>query len=125
MSETQCLRPPEPDAVEAAELYLIEEAQRYVDVKKIQPMLPEIFVMTDKLGFERRIILVGGRVKAKYRIGYDRDGIPVLPSKCRLSDLYMLQAHEVDHGGINTMVMRTRSRVWIMQGAKVACKIKN
>jgi hypothetical protein len=125
MSETQCLRPPEPDAVEAAELYLIEEAQRYVDVKKIQPMLTEIFVMTDKLGFERRIILVGGRVKAKYRIGYDRDGIPVLPSKCSLSDLYMLRAHEVDHGGINTMVMRTRSSVWIMQGAKVACKIKN
>jgi hypothetical protein len=86
MSETQCLRPPEPDAVEAAELYLIEEAQRYMDVKKIQPMLPEIFVMTDKLGFERKIILLGGRVKAKYRIGYDRDGIPVLPSKCRLSD---------------------------------------
>jgi hypothetical protein len=48
-------------------------------------------------------------VKAKYRIGYDKDGIPVLPSKCRLSDLYLQQAHEVDHGGVNSMVMRTRS----------------
>jgi hypothetical protein len=38
MGETRCLRPPEPEAVEAAKLYLIEEAQRYVDVKKIQPM---------------------------------------------------------------------------------------
>jgi hypothetical protein len=68
-------------------------------------MLPEIFTMTDKLGFERKIVLVGGRVKSKYRVGYDKDGIPVLSSKCRLSDLYMQQAHEVDHGGINTIFL--------------------
>jgi hypothetical protein len=51
VSETQELSPPDPDAVEAAELYLIEQAQQYVDVKLIKPMLPEIFTMTDKLGF--------------------------------------------------------------------------
>jgi hypothetical protein len=31
----------------------------------------------------------------------------------------------VDHSGINSIIMRTRSRVWIIQGAKVATKIKN
>jgi hypothetical protein len=29
-------------------------------------MLPEIITIRDKLGFERSIILVGGRVKVKY-----------------------------------------------------------
>jgi Pao retrotransposon peptidase len=52
--------------------------------------------------------------KGRFRIGYDIDGVPVLPSKCHLSDLYLLQAHEVDHGGTNNMVMRSRTRVWIM-----------
>jgi hypothetical protein len=88
-------------------------------------MLPEVVTIQDKLGSQRRIILVGGRVKVKYRIGYDRDGVPVLPAKCHLSDLYLQQEHIVDHSGINSMVMRTRSRVWIMQGAKVAQKTKN
>jgi hypothetical protein len=83
-------------------------------------MLPEIVIIKDKLGFQRRIILVGGRVKVKYRIEYDRDRVPVLPEKCHLSDLYLLQAHKVI-----SMVMRKRSSVWIMQGAKVATKIKN
>jgi hypothetical protein len=69
-------------------LYLIEAAQKYIDVKSIQPMLPEIVIIKDKLGFQRRIILEGGRVKVKYRIGYDRHGVPVLPAKCHLSDLY-------------------------------------
>jgi hypothetical protein len=87
-------------------------------------MLPEVFTMTDKLGFKRKIVLVGGRVKAKYRIGYDRDGIPVLPSKCHLSDLYIQQAHEVDHGGVNTMVMRTRNRVWIMQDQEQVLQVQ-
>jgi hypothetical protein len=36
VSETQELSPPDPDAVEAAELYLIEQAQQYVDVKLIK-----------------------------------------------------------------------------------------
>ena len=69
------------------------------------------------------IILVGGRAKVRYRIGYDKDGIPVLPRKNQLSRLYMTQAHNVDHGGINTTLMRSRSQVWIIQGAKLAKKV--
>jgi hypothetical protein len=99
---------PEPEAVEAAELYLIEQAQKLVDINQIKALLPKIVVMTDKLGHERKIILVGGRVKGRFWIGYNKDGMPVLPSKCHLSDLYLFQAHEVDHGGINNMIMRSR-----------------
>jgi hypothetical protein len=120
----QIVSSPDPDETEAAEL-LIQKALEDISVDHIPSLLPEVIAVRDKLGFERKIILVGGRVKAKYRIGYDKDGIPVLPSKCHLSDMYLQQAHEVDHGGVNSMVMRTRSQVWIIQGAKVAQQIKN
>jgi hypothetical protein len=63
-------------------------------------------------------------VKGRFRIGYDKNGVPVLLSKCHLFYLYLLQAHEVDHGGINNMILRSRSQVWNMQGARVATKIK-
>jgi hypothetical protein len=53
--ESQHRPPPEPDVVEAAELYLIEQAQRWVDINKIKALLPKIFIMTDKLGHERKI----------------------------------------------------------------------
>jgi hypothetical protein len=125
LGERQVASPPDPDETEAAELLLIQKAQEDISMDHTQSLLPEMIAVQDKLGFERKIILVGGRVKAKYRIGYDKDGVPVLPSKCHLSDMYLQQAHEVDHGGVNSMVMRTRSRVWIIQGAKVAQWIKN
>jgi Pao retrotransposon peptidase len=38
----RCEPLPDPDAVEAAELYLIEQAQKWVDINQIKPMLPEI-----------------------------------------------------------------------------------
>jgi hypothetical protein len=60
-----------------------------------------------------------------FRVGYDALGVPVLPSKCILSELYLLQAHQIDHGGINSMIMRSRDKVWIIQAGKVAAKIKN
>jgi predicted nucleotidyltransferase len=38
-------------------------------------MLPEIVNVRDKIGHERQIILVGGRVKGRFRISYDTDGV--------------------------------------------------
>jgi hypothetical protein len=123
--ERQIVSSPGPDETEAAELLLVQKPQEDISMDHIPSLLPETIVVRDKLGFERKIIRVGGRVKAKYRIGYDKDGVPVLPSRCCLSDMYLQQAHEVDHGSVNSMVMRTRSRVWIIQGAKAAQRIKN
>jgi hypothetical protein len=81
-------------------------------------------MIRDDYGHERRIIMVGGRVKVMFRVGYDALGVPVLPSKCLLSELYLLQAHQIDHGGINSMIMRSREKVWVIQAGKVAAKIK-
>ena len=52
---------------------------------------------------------MGGRAKVRYRIGYDKDGIPVLPCKNQLSRLYMTEAHNIDQGGINTTLIREQS----------------
>jgi len=118
------ITPPSGEAVQSAEYFLIEEAQRSVEKSKIESLLPEKTEVVDMLGVTRSIILVGGRVKARYRVGYDKDGLPVLPANHPLSILYLTQAHEIDHGGVNTMVMRSRGQVWIIQAAKTAKKIK-
>ena len=72
---------------------------------------------------ELPLILVGGRAKVRYRIGYDQEGVPVLPADHGLSKLYMQEAHDVDHGGVNTAVMRSRNKVWIIKGARLAKSI--
>ena len=69
------------------------------------------------------LLLVGGRSKVRYRIGYDADGVPVLPAKHPLSRLYIREAHEIDHGGINSAEMRSRSKVWVMKGARMAKQV--
>ena len=56
----------------------------------------------------------------RYIIGYDQPGIPVLLGSHPLAKLYMKEAHELDHGGINAAVMRSRQKVWIIHGARVA-----
>ena len=109
-----------PAVLEMSERYLISMAQVSIDPKSLESLLPEV-TLVKGLGEEQlAITLVGGRSKIRYRIGYDQDGIPVLPSSHPLSRLYILQAHEVDHGGVNSAVMRSRGKVWVMQGGKTA-----
>ena len=86
-------------------------------------LLPETVLTKGHSDNDIPIILVGGRAKVRFRIGYNRDGIPVLPCKNQLSRLYMTEAHNTTHGGINTTLMRSRSRVWIIQGTKLAKKV--
>jgi hypothetical protein len=80
----------------------------------------DTLLITDAFGNERAIIYIGGRMKRYYKISYDdKEGFPVLPHGDRLSELYLLQAHRVDHGEINTMVMMSRKKVCIMQAAMI------
>ena len=119
------LTPPPPEFVTAAENLLIHEAQKEVDVEKLSSCLPETILTDDIYGIPRKIIMVGGRAKDCYRVGYDRPGIPVLPAQHPLSDLYLLEAHEIDHGGIDAAVCRSRHKVWIISAARSAKRLKN
>ena len=85
-----------PTALEEAERYLIASAQEKLELKELESLLPKT---TQVRG------VGGGRSKVRYRIGYDADSVPVLPAKQR---------------GINSVVMRSRSKVWVMKGARMA-----
>ena len=111
------------EMLDLAEGYLLCAAQSRIQVKDIQSLLPEKVIIKGMNDTELPLILVGGRSKARYRIGYDQDGVPVLPADHDLSKLYMREAHEVDHGGVNSAVMRSRNKVWIIQGARMAKSI--
>jgi transposase InsO family protein len=46
-------------------------------------------------------------------VAYNRGDLPVLPACHFLSRLYLEEAHRMDHAGVDAMVMRSRSQVWI------------
>jgi hypothetical protein len=74
----QRLEPPPPKAVEAAVLYLIQESQKEINLKDIESLLPEVNMIRDNYGHERKIIMVGGRVKIMFRIGYAALQVPAV-----------------------------------------------
>ncbi len=60
-------------------------------------------------------------------MAYNQEELPVLPSDHELARLYLKEAHERDHAGVDAMIMRSRSKVWITrirskaQAVKRAC----
>ena len=83
-------------------------------LKELEPLLPEATKVSGVGKVKFTLLLVGGRSKVRCRIGYNVDGVPMLPAKHPLSRLYIREAHEIDHGGINSAVIRSRSKVWVM-----------
>ncbi len=63
---------------------------------------------------------MGGRSKKYMRVAYDQEYLPVLPEAHPLSRLYLLDSHVRDHGGADSMVMRSRNQVWIMAARRLA-----
>jgi hypothetical protein len=61
----------------------------------------------------RMIVTVGGRQKKHLRVAYDQDELPVLPPDHELARLYLQEVHELDHAGVDAMIMRSRFHVWI------------
>ncbi len=64
---------------------------------------------------ERMIIMVGGCQKKHLLVAYDQEELSVLPPDHELARLYLQEAHERDHAGVDAMIMRSRSQVWIMR----------
>ena len=78
-----------PAALEVAERYLIDSAQEKLELKELESLLPEVTQVSGVGDVKFDLLLVGGRSKVIYRIGYDADGVPVLPAKHPLSRLYI------------------------------------
>jgi hypothetical protein len=79
----------------------------------------------DVEGFtEKKIITLGGRQKNYLRVAYDKGVLPILPPRHPLSRLYLEEAHKMDHAGVDAMVMRSRSQVWITRVRPKAGAVK-
>jgi hypothetical protein len=58
------------------------------------------------------------------RVAYDAEALPILPHNHPLSSLILEEAHDMDHGGIKAMTMRSRTHAWIVCAKKLAKSIK-
>ena len=69
------------------------------------------------------LLVTAGRLGDNMRIGFDKTSLPILMYNSELSGLYMREAHEIDHGGVDRTLQRSRVKVWIVHGRRLAKKI--
>ena len=74
---------------------------------------------------EVELIITAGRLGDKMVVGFDKAALPVLMPDSDLARLYMQGAHEVDHGGVDRALQRSRNQVWIVQGRRLAKVVVN
>ena len=80
------------------------------------------------------LIVTSGRLGAALAIGYDREYLPVINYNSPLARLIMLDAHNIDHSGVDRTLQRSRCTAWIIKGRRLAktitrgcytCKLRN
>jgi hypothetical protein len=119
--------PPAEKYRTAARQFLLQDAQAGLVEKQLESLMVEKKPQGEEGFPERMIIMVGGRQKKHLRVAYDQEELPVLPPDHKLARLYLQEAHERDHAGVDAMIMRSRSQVWITrirpraQAVKRAC----
>jgi hypothetical protein len=64
------------------------------------------------------------RGKKYLRVAYDAEALPILPHNHPLSRLLLEEAHAADHGGVESMTMRSRAHAWIVKAKKLAKSVK-
>jgi hypothetical protein len=120
-------KPPAPprECMEAAKWMLIEAAQKELPLRKMECLMAEKRTRTCVLGVERTLLVVCGRSKRYRKVAYDQEYLLVLSETHPLSRLYLVDSHARDHGGADSMVMRSRSNVWIMAARRLAKQVRD
>jgi hypothetical protein len=112
---------------EAARLCGLQDAQASIGKGGLKGLAVQTQTHSVDGFTEREILTLGGRQKNYLTVAYDRGDRPILPARHLLSRLYLEEAHKLDHAGIDAMVMRSQSQVWITRvrpkakGVKRAC----
>ncbi len=88
------------------------DAQAGLVEKQLESLMVERKPQREEGFPERMIIMVGGCQKKHLRVAYEEE-LPVLPPDHELVRLYLQEAHERDHAGVDAMIMRSQSQVWI------------
>ncbi|XP_077949972.1 uncharacterized protein LOC144389412 [Gasterosteus aculeatus] len=68
------------------------------------------------------LLLCGGRIQCWDE---DRVAIPLIPCQSWLATLLAREAHEENHEGVASTLLRTRRKAWIMQGRRTVKKVLN
>jgi hypothetical protein len=96
----------------AARQFLLQDAQAGLVEKQFESLMVEKKPQREEGFPERMIIMIGGRQKKHLKVAYDQKELLVLPPDHDLAQLYLQEAHERDHAGVDAMIMRSRSQVW-------------
>jgi hypothetical protein len=116
--------PPPRCYLEAALDYLVEDAQKNMNLDGTASLEAEEIIREHDVCPPRRIKVVMARGERYLKVAYNAEALPILPYNHPLSRLILGEAHAVDHGGIEPMTMRSRSHAWIVRIKKLAKSIK-
>ncbi len=113
--------PPPPGCyLEAALDYLVEYAQRNMSMEGMASLEAEKIIREHRIGPPRRIKVVMARGEKYLWVAYDAEALPILPHNHPMSRLILNEAHAIDHGGVESMTMRSRAHAWIVRAKKLA-----
>ncbi|MFN9942648.1 MAG: hypothetical protein ACK56I_24590, partial [bacterium] len=98
--------PPAEKYRTAARQFLIQDAQASLIERQLESLMVERKIQKEEGFPERTIVMVGGRQRKHLKVAYDQEELPVLPPDHELTRLYLKEAHEQDHAGVDAMIMR-------------------
>ncbi len=116
--------PPPRCYLEAALDYLVEDTPKNMNTDGMASLEAEEIIREHDVGPPRRIKVVMARGEKYLRVAYDAEALPILPHNHPLSRLILEEAHATDHGGVESMTMRSRAHAWIVRAKKLAKSIK-
>ncbi|OBQ33656.1 MAG: hypothetical protein AN484_27085, partial [Aphanizomenon flos-aquae WA102] len=108
-----------------AEAILIEDAQRSMNVKATASLMPREIETTYVIGQPRKLVVVGQRPQEYLQSVFRKPALPILCYDSPLARRVMTSAHEVDHSGVTSTVLRSRKKAWIIKGRSLARGIRN
>jgi hypothetical protein len=104
---------------------LMEAVQKEIKEKKMKSLMVEKMQVEGVLGEKRTFLILGGRSRKHLKVAYNIQELPVLPYGHPLSKLYLQEGHPKDHGGWDSMVIRSPAKVWIWKASTTAKMISD
>ena len=115
-----------PDDYREAEKFWVKKVSESVlklyEKGKLQSLRPS--TNWDDSGNYRKVI-TSGRLGELLKIGYDVDELTVLDPSHTYTKLVLKDLHDVDHGGDDRVVWKSREKYWIPQARRIVKGIRN
>ncbi len=124
LPNSKVFRYPSIQCLRAAELFLLEKAQKDLKTARMKTLNVDTAFEEDVNGITRKLVVIGSRGRTQIQGVYGQVDLPVLAKEHKLSELYAQDAHETGHEGVVSTLHRTRRKVWIINGRALADSIK-